>query len=134
MPVTVAMVRELMTAYGLTCDPLIAALERIEAAEVRHHVDEQAERRRAKDRDRTKLRNKLLGMSYREWLKLSMEVFDRDNWICMYCGEAQERPQADHMMPLSKGGPTNLGNLVTACRSCNSSKCDRPATEWHGKV
>lgn len=56
MPITVAIVRELMTAYGLTSDALIAALERIESAEICgspadiRRVDVSAERRRERDR------------------------------------------------------------------------------------
>ena len=56
MPITATIVRELMSAYGLTCDPLIAALERIESAEICgspadiRRVDVSAERRRERDR------------------------------------------------------------------------------------
>ena len=56
LSITAAIVRELMAAYGLTCDPLIAALERIESADFCgspadiRRVDVSAERRRERDR------------------------------------------------------------------------------------
>ena len=31
----------------------------------------------------------------------------------------------DHVVPHSKGGPTNVGNLVWACRPCNQAKADK---------
>ncbi len=42
---------------------------------------------------------------------------------CYYCGEPSE--EADHRIPLSKGGESILDNLVGACRRCNRSKRDR---------
>lgn len=57
MSLSAAVVAELVRA-GLDGDALIAAVERIEAADGRRSVDEQAERRRAADRERkARLRN-----------------------------------------------------------------------------
>ena len=28
----------------------------------------------------------------------------------------------DHVVPLARGGKSNKGNIVTACKDCNSSK------------
>ena len=40
---------------------------------------------------------------------------------CAYCGK--EGPLTrDHVIPLSRGGPHSLANLVPACRSCNAKK------------
>ena len=33
-------------------------------------------------------------------------------------------------MPVSKGGPTRVGNLVAACRSCNRKKGNRDLEEF----
>lgn len=51
--------------------------------------------------------------------------------VCAYC----QNPATtfDHIVPLSRGGLTEPGNIVPACRSCNSSKRDRLLTEWLGK-
>ena len=43
------------------------------------------------------------------------------NSPCVSCG-ASERIEADHIIPISKGGRHSEGNLHSLCRSCNSSK------------
>lgn len=49
---------------------------------------------------------------------------------CAYCG--CKKPLAlDHFIPIAKGGPDCLGNLVPACKSCNSSKHDSDPMEWY---
>lgn len=43
---------------------------------------------------------------------------------CAWCGvrfSDEIRPEQDHVVPVSKGGPHTLGNIVPACRSCNAS-------------
>ena len=32
----------------------------------------------------------------------------------------------DHVVPRSKGGKTEYGNIVAACRRCNTKKGDKP--------
>lgn len=49
-------------------------------------------------------------------------VFERDGYICRYCGNETQRPHADHVYPESRGGETTLANLVTACPGCNFKK------------
>lgn len=53
---------------------------------------------------------------------LRLQVFDRDNYTCRYCGQPAANPHCDHVYPESRGGATELGNLVTACRKCNMTK------------
>lgn len=48
---------------------------------------------------------------------------------CYYCGST-ERIQADHVIPISRGGRHSIGNLVPACASCNLSKKDKTIMEW----
>lgn len=52
---------------------------------------------------------------------------------CAYCGCAAVLCM-DHVIPLSNKNSSNPGtvatNIVPACRSCNSSKCDKPISEW----
>lgn len=48
---------------------------------------------------------------------------------CFYCGSV-ENLQIDHVFPVSKGGRHSIGNLVTACRSCNASKNDTFLAVW----
>jgi 5-methylcytosine-specific restriction endonuclease McrA len=47
---------------------------------------------------------------------------------CFYCGRSGGT--VDHVVPLSRGGQHAEGNLVPACRSCNSSKGDKLLIEW----
>ena len=47
---------------------------------------------------------------------------------CAYCGGLATT--IDHVVPLSRGGTNFEGNLVSACRRCNSAKCDRLLIEW----
>ena len=43
------------------------------------------------------------------------------NSPCVSCG-ASERIEADHLIPIVKGGRHSEGNLQPLCKSCNSSK------------
>jgi phage FluMu protein Com len=59
---------------------------------------------------------------------LRFDVFRRDGFRCRYCGRSVEDGailHADHVIPESKGGPTTLENLVTACQECNIGKSDK---------
>ena len=48
---------------------------------------------------------------------------------CAYCGKAawenRARFELDHVVPRNRGGPTNVGNLVWACRPCNQAKANK---------
>lgn len=48
------------------------------------------------------------------------KVFERSGGFCVYCG--QPALEADHVVPLSLGGPNNPSNLVPSCKSCNIAK------------
>ena len=48
---------------------------------------------------------------------------------CVYCG-ATDNLSLDHLIPRLRGGEDAADNLVTACRSCNSSKGSRDLLEW----
>ena len=51
-------------------------------------------------------------------------VFLRDKFSCQYCGSKKELT-FDHLLPRSKGGITDWGNVVTACSNCNVKKGGR---------
>ena len=62
------------------------------------------------------------------------QMAERQNWRCCYCGERMDgqgdnpnAPSVEHVIPLSKGGTDAPGNLVAACRRCNSK---RSSTYW----
>ena len=48
---------------------------------------------------------------------------------CSSCG-IEKNQSIDHIVPLSRGGTHSIGNLMTLCRSCNSSKNARTLIEW----
>jgi len=52
------------------------------------------------------------------------DVFARDQWRCVYCGEQfpEEELTVDHVQPRVRGGDRSGGNLVSACRGCNTAK------------
>jgi 5-methylcytosine-specific restriction endonuclease McrA len=49
---------------------------------------------------------------------------------CAYCGDAGQPLQRDCVLALSRGGRYTLDNVVPACRSCNTSKCNDEVTSW----
>jgi len=62
-------------------------------------------------------------------LKLRLNVLNRDNFRCVYCGRSPATDigvvlHIDHIVPFSKGGKTTLNNLQTLCSKCNLGKSD----------
>ena len=62
-----------------------------------------------------------------------IDIFNRDAWICQICGTLVDKntrhphplsPTIDHIIPLSKGGPDEPGNVQLAHFICNSRKRD----------
>jgi 5-methylcytosine-specific restriction endonuclease McrA len=50
-------------------------------------------------------------------------IFIRDSYLCQYCGDDAE--SIDHIMPKSKGGSHEWGNVVACCKRCNLLKADK---------
>lgn len=51
---------------------------------------------------------------------------------CHYCGKAV-RPAdltMDHIVPLARGGRSKKGNVVPACKTCNTKKRALVPVEW----
>lgn len=96
------------------------------------------EQRRAKSREWNKANKdkRALAMSKRRALQkqngifliTSKEILKIQKSKCFYCG--MPGGELDHVIPLSKGGTHGIGNLVAACRSCNSSKNNLFLAEW----
>ncbi|KUI27188.1 endonuclease [Mycobacterium sp. IS-1742] len=49
---------------------------------------------------------------------------------CAYCGATEGTMQRDCVMAISRGGRYTLDNVVPACASCNTSKCNDEVTGW----
>lgn len=59
------------------------------------------------------------------------ELFERDNYICHYCGEkvTSDNATLDHLIPQNKGGKHTKDNLKTCCLICNSIKSGKTYEE-----
>lgn len=54
------------------------------------------------------------------------QVLEFYNYTCAYCGKSiPDCYTLDHVIPISKGGPHAIDNVVPACLSCNSGKGNR---------
>jgi len=49
---------------------------------------------------------------------------------CAYCGATTGTLQRDCVMAISRGGRYTVDNVVPACASCNTSKCNDEVTGW----
>ena len=55
----------------------------------------------------------------------------QEAWVgCAYCGATDRALQRDCVLALSRGGRYTLDNIVPACLSCNTSKCNSEVTGW----
>lgn len=61
------------------------------------------------------------------------------NKRCSYCDTPTAQPDPDHVVPISRGGRNDIGNILPCCQRCNGDKGDMTLTEWaeyrerHGK-
>lgn len=65
-------------------------------------------------------------------LSLRDRVFERDEYRCVYCAGVfpPEQLSLDHVQPRMRGGDNSPGNLVTACKACNTRKGSLAAWAW----
>jgi 5-methylcytosine-specific restriction endonuclease McrA len=49
---------------------------------------------------------------------------------CAYCGATDGPLQRDCVLAISRGGRYTIDNVVPACASCNTSKCNEEVTTW----
>lgn len=64
------------------------------------------------------------------WIAIRAAVFERDGYACVYCGSMEGPLEADHIVPVARGGDDRLENLACACMSCNRSKGAKLLSEW----
>lgn len=60
--------------------------------------------------------------------RLRYEILRRDNHTCRYCGGIAPEVilTVDHVVAVALGGSDDPGNLVAACKDCNSGKSATP--------
>ena len=56
----------------------------------------------------------------------------RSSGLCHYCGNrfSPRSLTMDHIVPIARGGKSTKGNVVPACRDCNTKKKHRLLMEW----
>ena len=86
--------------------------------------------------DRRRAVAKLSGCWIHKAVRLA--IYLRDGFTCVYClrdlhGADPFDVTLDHLVPRSKGGTHETTNLVTACRSCNSSRQAKDWQTWASK-
>jgi len=64
-----------------------------------------------------------------------LALYMRDGFECCYCGVDMAEwgrfdVTLDHIRPHCKGGNNTAHNLVTCCRSCNSSRQETPVATF----
>lgn len=64
--------------------------------------------------------------------QLRRSVFNRDGFKCFWCDKPliSKTATVDHIIPKSKGGLFEYGNLVTSCEKCNRKRADKDAVDW----
>lgn len=88
-----------------------------------HRIDDRAKARELVLRRRARiLNNGVFVISQKESKRLYSSP-------CFYCGFVGDI-QADHVVPISKGGRHSIGNLVSACKKCNLNKKAMFIMEW----
>ncbi len=52
--------------------------------------------------------------------------------VCYYCNRSvpPKKLTMDHIVPISRGGRSTKGNLVTCCKECNNNKKQLLPMEW----
>lgn len=91
-----------------------------------HKESYKAKKRLAVIKRRTQVANLEFTLTKEEWEK----ILEKFKYRCAYCRK-EGKLEMDHVIPISKGGPTTKENIVPACRSCNSKKGNRIGIIWH---
>lgn len=110
-----------LAVLGLSADQIVSVLA------IKREMDAP---RRAAQRERTARRRARVNVRTDEWYSLREQVFERDGFVCAYCGDAEGPHQIDHIVPVVQGGASVLDNLCVACRACNASKGGQTPEEW----
>lgn len=72
-------------------------------------------------RYRTKKSNAGGSYTHQQWHALCLQYDSR----CLRCGRADVPLTADHVLPVSRGGSSDISNIQPLCKSCNSAKGSR---------
>jgi hypothetical protein len=127
--VKISTVVKAMFDAGASSEMVLAV---VAALEVEMEQTDPLERSRAAARDRVRRYRERRNLADNDWVQLTAQVYERDGYVCTYCGDVDGPHQVDHVMPLAKGGTNDIDNLAVACKVCNASKRDLTLDEWKG--
>ena len=79
------------------------------------------------ERDQKRERHKARDLRQSQWWKRRIA-----KGRCHYCGQPTPAAQLtmDHIVPVSRGGRSTKGNVVPACKTCNTKKKQLLPMEW----
>jgi 5-methylcytosine-specific restriction endonuclease McrA len=62
-------------------------------------------------------------------------LYKQQKGCCWYCGKFVGLTfDIDHRVPVSRGGSSDISNIVIACRECNDSKGNKLPHEWSDRL
>lgn len=109
---------------GVSARPLFASQEeRMAARRIKRRLWQQQNKARVKaiqHRRRALVARTGGSFSAHEWDALCMTYGN----VCLCCRE-QKPLHADHVIPVSRGGSSDISNIQPLCKSCNSKKSTR---------
>lgn len=123
-------IRETNQSYRVTNQDKVRELRRKWFAENQDKAKESRRKWRANNpdkeaatRDRHRTRKTAAGGSYtaEEWKALCEQYDNR----CLKCGRDDVKLTPDHVIPVAKGGSSDISNIQPLCGACNSSKGGR---------
>ena len=79
------------------------------------------------DADIKRERQKARDLRNSQWWKRK-----RAKGVCYYCGRSfpPRELTMDHIVPIARGGKSTKGNIVAACKECNTQKKQLLPMEW----
>lgn len=116
---------------------LLKRVERIAYANERVYANPERHKEYCKiTRSRRKPQDAALARRRRARIKLNGVFFISNKHLdrllkqkCFYCG-LEQATTIDHVISIDYGGRDSIGNIVQACKSCNSSKRELTIMEW----
>jgi 5-methylcytosine-specific restriction endonuclease McrA len=87
---------------------------------------------RSYNREKTRRRKARMRQSHQLQVRPRQirQRFAQFNDSCAYCGATGDL-HIEHFIPVSKGGPHVIGNIIPACQPCNYSKRNYDPEEWY---
>jgi 5-methylcytosine-specific restriction endonuclease McrA len=103
--------------------------DQVNAGSKRHRLRYPEQRRAISQRRRARELGATGNFTHTEWMALLEEY----EYRCGYCGDGGPM-QADHRVPLSRGGTHDITNILPACRRCNVEKATTSEFEFRTRL